>query len=76
MRNFGACPSCREFIENYHKPVLVQMIPMSIESFNCLQQPSIRDILIGNNRCGISYQFRDTYPLCSATGMLSGKLTM
>ena len=24
-----------------------------------------------NIRCGISYQFRDIYPLCSATGLLS-----
>ena len=46
--------------------------PDSNWHFICLQHPYIRYILIGNTR----YRFRDTYPLCSATGMLSGKLTM
>ena len=52
------------------------MIPKAIENFICLQHPYIRDILIGNTRCGISYQYRDTHTICSTTGMLSGKLTM
>jgi hypothetical protein len=41
-----------------------------------LQHPYIRDILIWNTRCGISYQFRDIYTICSTTGMLSGQFTM
>ena len=40
IRNFIACPSYREFIENEREPILVESIPMAIENRNVNRQYS------------------------------------